>query len=66
MKTETVWPTLLAVLVAVMLAAAPAVAQSITGVPGSPDAAETIDARYLPPPPFGGEINPNALQSTPA
>jgi hypothetical protein len=33
------------------------VAQEATDTPGSPDAATTIDGRYLPPPPFGGEIN---------
>jgi arylsulfatase len=47
--------------------AARAFAQEITGTPGAPDATTTIDGRYLPPPPrkFGGEINPNALQSQP-
>src|SRR5215831_12596986 len=42
-------------------------AQQTTGAPGSPDATTTIDGRYLPnpPAPFGGEINPNALQSKP-
>jgi arylsulfatase len=42
-------------------------AQQTTGAPGSPDATTTIDGRYLPNPsaPFGGEINPNALQSKP-
>jgi len=35
--------------------------------PGAPDATTTIDGRYLPnpPPKFGGEISPNALQSKP-
>ncbi len=58
---------ILACLVAVVLTAAPAVAQQITGVQGSPDATETIDGRYLPPPPapFRGEINLNAYQSKP-
>ena len=51
MKTKGVLPTVLAYLVAVMLAAAPAVAQQITGVPGSPSATQTIDGRYLPNPP---------------
>jgi arylsulfatase len=48
------------------LAAGPAAAQQITGTPGSPGATTTIDGRYLPPPPqqFGGEISPNAAQST--
>jgi arylsulfatase len=42
-------------------------AQQPAAAPGSPDATTTIDGRYLPspPPPFGGEINPNALQSKP-
>jgi arylsulfatase A-like enzyme len=46
----------------------PAAAQQITGTPGSPGATTTIDGRYLPPPPprFGGEISPNAVQSTPS
>ena len=50
-----------------LLAAVIANAQQITGTPGSPSATTTIDGRYLPPPPqpFGGEINPNALQSKP-
>src|SRR5215475_9805716 len=67
MKTKAVLPTILAFIVAVMLAAAPAFAQQTTGVPGSPDATETIDGRYLPSPPapFRGEINLNAYQSKP-
>jgi arylsulfatase A-like enzyme len=42
-------------------------AQQITGTPGSPSATETIDGKYLPPPPpkFGGVINLGAEQSTP-
>jgi arylsulfatase len=44
----------------------PAGAQQYYGTPGSPSASRTIDGRYLPPPePFGGVINPNALQSKP-
>jgi arylsulfatase len=44
-----------------------ALAQQTSGAPGAPDATTTIDGRYLPnpPPPFRGEINPNALQSKP-
>ena len=51
----------------VVPATVPINAQQITGTPGSPSATTTIDGRYLPPPPqpFGGEINPNALQSKP-
>ena len=58
-KTKAVLPTILAFIVAVMLAAAPAFAQQITGAPGSPSATTTIDGKYLPPPPpkFGGAIN---------
>ncbi len=42
--------------------ACPAVAQEITGTPGSPSATTTIDGKYLPnpPPAFGGEINLSA------
>jgi arylsulfatase len=48
-------------------AAEPAAGPQVTGVPGSPSATTTIDGRYLPnpPPKFGGEITPNALQSKP-
>src|SRR5512144_1512324 len=49
------------------MAAAPAAAQQITGVPGSPSATTTITGEQLPPPPekFGGKIERNAAQSTP-
>jgi arylsulfatase len=58
---------LYAALAAVALPRGPSVAQQITGTPGAPNATQTIDGRYLPnpPPPFGGEITPNALQSKP-
>ena len=48
-------------------ASTPALAQQMTGVPGSPGATTTIDGRYLPAPPpkFGGEMNLNALESKP-
>ncbi len=38
-----------------------------SGAPGSPDAATTVDVRYLPPfpPPFGGRIGREAKNSTP-
>jgi arylsulfatase len=51
----------------ILPAVVPVNAQQITGTPGSPSATTTIDGRYLPAPPqpFGGEINPNALQSKP-
>ena len=50
-----------------VLAAVPALAQQITGVPGSPSATTTIDGKQLPPPPpkFGGKIERNAAQSKP-
>jgi arylsulfatase A-like enzyme len=49
----------------VLLVAAPAPAQQITGVPGSPSATTTIKGDQLPPPPpkFGGVIKRNAAQS---
>src|SRR5271157_3687957 len=58
---------MLALIVAVILAPMPAVAQQTTGIPGSPDATTTIDGRYLPPPPqpFKGQIELNAAQSKP-
>jgi arylsulfatase A-like enzyme len=44
-----------------------AVAQELTGVPGSPSATTTVDGKYLPapPPPFGGTIGLDAAQSKP-
>jgi len=57
------------VAVGLLLAVPPAaLAQQITGVPGSPDATTMIDGRYLPPPPqrFVGQINLDAAQSKPA
>ena len=52
-------------LLATLLAAAPAAAQTIHGTPGSPDATVTIDGRQIPPPPmkFGGVIKESALDS---
>jgi len=45
----------------------PALAQQITGVPGSPSATTTISGEQLPAPPpkFGGKIERNALRSKP-
>jgi arylsulfatase A-like enzyme len=42
-------------------------AQTITGTPGTPSATQTIDGRYIPPPPlpFGGVINLDAASSKP-
>jgi arylsulfatase len=50
-----------------MLAAAPALAQQVTGVPGSPSATTTISGEQIPAPPpkFGGKIERNAAQSKP-
>jgi arylsulfatase A-like enzyme len=50
-----------------LLAFAPAIAQQVEGVPGSPSATTTIDGNYLPPPPpnFGGQIGLDAAQSKP-
>ena len=49
------------------LACTPAVAQQVTGVPGSPSATTTIDGQQLPPPPpkFGGVIKESAKDSKP-
>ncbi len=46
---------------------APASAQEITGVPGSPEATTTTLGNQLPPPDpkFGGVINEEAAESTP-
>jgi arylsulfatase A-like enzyme len=57
---------LVAVLV-LALAAVPAMAQQITGMPGSPSATTTIKGDQIPPPPpkFGGKIERNASQSKP-
>jgi hypothetical protein len=50
-----------------VLTLVPALAQQVTGVPGSPSATTTIDGKYLPPQPpkFGGQINLEAATSTP-
>src|SRR5215510_2669287 len=44
-----------------------ALAQQITGVPGSPSATTAIEGNQLPPPPqkFEGKIERNTAQSTP-
>jgi arylsulfatase A-like enzyme len=48
-------------------AVAPAAAQQVTGVSGSPSATTTIDGKQLPPPPpkFGGVIKESATDSKP-
>ncbi len=50
-----------------VLAHAPALAQQVTGTPGSPGATTTIDGKQLPPPDpkFGGVIKEKASDSTP-
>ena len=49
------------------LGSASALAQQVTGVPGSPGATTTIDGKQLPPPApaFGGVIKEKASESTP-
>src|SRR5215471_4369727 len=58
---------LLAALMLFPLMAVTALAQQITGTPGSPSATTTIDGKYLPPSPptFGGVINLDAKDSKP-
>ena len=53
--------------VTVMACLGSALAQQITGTPGSPSATTTIDGKQLPPPDpkFGGVIKDGALQSKP-
>jgi arylsulfatase A-like enzyme len=53
--------------ISIPLFATTALAQQVTGTPGSPSATTTIDGRYLPnpPPPFGGDINLSATDSKP-
>jgi arylsulfatase len=56
MNTRAVLCTTVALVAAVLVAALPATAQQITGVPGSPSATTTISGKQLPPPDpkFGG------------
>jgi len=53
------------VLIALALRALPAMAQEITGVPGSPSATTTISGKQLPPPDpkFDGVIKEKASES---
>ncbi len=48
------------------LSCVPALAQQVTGVPGSPGAATTVTGQQLPPPDpkFGGAIKEKASEST--
>jgi arylsulfatase len=68
MKTLKRMTFLLVLVAAALLASVPVMAQQTTGTPGSPGAKTTIDGRYLPnpPQPFRGDIQTNAMQSTPA
>jgi arylsulfatase A-like enzyme len=52
-------------LFAALVMAVPAMAQKVTGTPGSPDATTTISGKQLPPPDpkFGGVIKQDALSS---
>jgi arylsulfatase len=54
-------------LLAVLGVATAAIAQTVTGTPGSPSATTTVSPRQLPPPTprFGGVIQNGALQSKP-
>ena len=56
-----------ALILGCVFAVAPAVAQQVTGVLGSPGATTTIDGKQLPPPDptFGGVIKERASESTP-
>ena len=71
MKTDLRLLLAVAVIVAAVssgLTALPAMAEQITGVPGSPSATTTINGNQLPPMPdekFGGKIERNVLQSKP-
>jgi hypothetical protein len=51
----------------VFMVSEPALAQQITGVPGSPEATTSITGKQLPPPDpkFGGVIKEKASESTP-
>ena len=51
----------------ITVVAVTAMAQEVTGTPGSPSATTTLDGRYLPnpPEPFGGIINLDAFNSKP-
>jgi arylsulfatase A-like enzyme len=65
MKTKAILPTILAFILAIMLAAVPVMAQQVTGVLGSPGATQSISGKQLPPPDpkFGGVIKDDALKS---
>lgn len=65
MNRSITFVSLLAVIGVSLLVAVPAMAQQVTGEPGSPSATTTIDGRQLPPPApkFQGAIKDSALKS---
>jgi hypothetical protein len=67
MKTHRLIALLIIFCALAIMDVAPAAAQQITGVPGSPSATMTIDGKQLPPPapPFGGVIKESATDSQP-
>ena len=67
-RTSRITLTGVGLVVTLGLTALPrAVAQQITGTPGSPSATITLDGKQLPPQPtkFGGVIKESAKDSTP-
>ena len=66
-KSNRIRQMLLILITGVLLSFAPASAQELYGVPGSPDFREFPNSKVLPPPTvkFGGVINRNAAQSKP-
>src|SRR5260221_3100358 len=58
---------LISVASVLVLSCVPALAQQVTGVPGSPGATTTIDGKQLPPPDpkFGGVIKEKTSESMP-
>ena len=64
MKMKSTVYMIAALIVTVILAVMPAMAQQVTGVLGSPSATTTVDGRYLPnqPAKFGGEIGLSAKE----
>jgi arylsulfatase len=58
---------ILVILITIAFSALPAMAQQVTGTPGSPSATTTISGKQLPTPDpkFGGVIKDSALQSKP-
>ena len=67
MRTNRWITSVSVVAVAALLGWECAMAQQVTGTPGSPSATTTIEGGQLPPPPqkFEGKIERNAAQSTP-